>query len=139
MTTGRTIYLVSCVAKKRTEAMDAKDLYASEWFLRARAFVERAQSPWFILSARYGLVAPYQTIAPYEQTLNTMSVAQRRSWAANVHQQMDVDLPDARRCVVLAGERYREFLMDYLNGRFVTEVPMRGLAIGKQLQWLAHL
>jgi hypothetical protein len=49
MTIERTIYLVACVAKKRAGVMEAQDLYASEWFLRARAFVERAQSPWFIL------------------------------------------------------------------------------------------
>ena len=68
MTDGRTIYLVSCVGKKRTDAMEAKDLYASEWLLRARAFLERTQSPWFILSARYRLVAPHQSLAPYERT-----------------------------------------------------------------------
>jgi hypothetical protein len=40
--------------------------------------------------------------------------------------------------VVLAGARYREFLLDYLKARFATvELPMEGLKIGKQLQWLA--
>jgi hypothetical protein len=94
------------------------------------------QSPWFILSARYGLLAPQKRIGPYDQTLNTMKTAHRQTWAADVRRQMDVELPDAQRCVVLAGERYREFLMDYLNERFVTEVPMRGLTLGKQLRWL---
>jgi hypothetical protein len=65
-----------------------------------------------------------------------MKTAHRQTWAADVRRQMDVELPDAQRCVVLAGERYREFLMDYLNERFVTEVPMRGLTLGKQLRWL---
>ncbi|WP_429838091.1 DUF6884 domain-containing protein [Burkholderia gladioli] len=40
------------------------------------------------------------------------------------------------RCAVLAGERYREFLVEYLRSRFELEIPMQGLAIGRQLQWL---
>jgi hypothetical protein len=130
------IYLVSCVGKKRSDEMQAKELYASEWFFRARAFVERTGCAWFILSARFGLVAPEQTIQPYEQTLNAMPRTERQAWAARVQQQMELALPDVGRCVVLAGQRYREFLMDYLTRRYTVEVPMEGLAIGQQLRWL---
>jgi hypothetical protein len=50
---------------------------------------------------------------------------------------MDDQMPDAERIVVLAGKRYREFLMDYLRRRAGTvQVPMEGLGIGRQLQWL---
>jgi hypothetical protein len=38
--------------------------------------------------------------------------------------------------VVFAGLRYREFLMEHLNQRWTVEVPLEGLGIGKQLQWL---
>lgn len=130
------IYLVSCVGKKRGHAAEAKDLYASEWFIRARAFVERSGGDWFILSAKFGLVAPDQKIEPYEQTLNDMSVAERRAWAAKVQEQMERTLPASGRCFVLAGQRYREFLMGYLVARYSIEVPMKGLAIGQQLRWL---
>lgn len=136
MESNQTIYLVSCVGKKNVDPSQAKDLYASEWFFRARAFVERAGCPWFILSAKFGLVAPEQTIPPYEQTLNDMSRAERQAWGASVQQQIDLSLPRGGRCVVLAGQRYREFLMDYLTTRYTTEVPMKGLAIGQQLRWL---
>jgi hypothetical protein len=134
----QTIYLVSCVGKKRTDTAKAKDLYASEWFFRARAFVERTGCPWFILSAKFGLVSPDQAIPPYEQTLNDMPRAERQAWAGRVQEQMNGVLPDAGRCVVLAGQRYREFLMDCLTHRYTTEVPMQGLAIGNQLRWLGH-
>ena len=49
-------------------------------------------------------------------TLNTMGVAERRNWSRRVQQQMDERMPDASRIVVLAVQRYREFLMDYLAG-----------------------
>ena len=51
---------------------------------------------------------------------------------------MDTSLPAVDRIVVLAGQRYREFLMGYLRKRAETlEVPMEGLGIGKQLRYLA--
>jgi hypothetical protein len=132
------ICLVSCVAKKRTSATRAKDLYLSEWFRRAREYVEAAGGPWFILSAKYGLVSADELLEPYEQTLNTMSIGERRAWAGRVQRQMDQHLPQSDRIVVLAGQRYREFLMDYLRRRAPTEVPLEGLKIGEQLSWFGH-
>lgn len=134
------IYLVSCVGKKLDRALAAKDLYVSEWFCKAREYVERRSGSWYILSAKLGLVVPDQVIEPYEQTLNRMPIVERRAWAQRVRDQMDAQLPPTlgpgERCIVLAGLRYREFLMDYLNDRFKVEIPMERLAIGKQLQWL---
>jgi hypothetical protein len=52
---------------------------------------------------------------------------------------MDEQMPDASRIVVLAGQRYREFLMDYLAGRAATvHVPMAGMRNGQQLSWLGR-
>ncbi|AXV74048.1 hypothetical protein CJO75_12650 [Ralstonia solanacearum] len=66
-----------------------------------------------------------------------MAIAERRAWATQVQLQMERSFPAGCRCVVLAGHRYREVLMDFLVRRYTTDVPMRGLAIGKQLRWLA--
>jgi len=69
--------------------------------------------------------------------LNTMSAPERRSWAEQVQKQMNATLPDADEVVVLAGNRYRENLMSYLRKRFPkVTVPMDGLTIGRQLNWL---
>jgi hypothetical protein len=137
LTTLSSIYLVSCVGEKRPAPCPAKDLYISDWFLKARHYVEATGSPWFILSALYGLVSPNDVIAPYNQTLNTISASARRAWADRVRTQMDARLPDASRIVILAGKRYREGLMSYLQRRApVVEVPMEGLRIGLQLAWL---
>jgi hypothetical protein len=52
---------------------------------------------------------------------------------------MEDNLPASDRVVVLAGARYREFLMGYLKARTdIVEIPMEGLAIGKQLRWLGE-
>lgn len=130
------VYLVSCVSMKSDRDSMAKDLYVSPWFRKARAFVERRRACWFILSAEYGLVRPDQKIAPYEKTLNTLGVAERRKWAEKVIEQMRSELPDASKIVLFAGQRYREFLMDYLQQRYSEVVaPLSRLGIGKQLGW----
>lgn len=66
-----------------------------------------------------------------------MGVKERREWARRVIEQMRTKLPDCERIVILAGARYREFLMDYLRQRGVrVEIPLEGLRIGEQLSWL---
>jgi hypothetical protein len=108
------------------------------WFLAVRRYIEAAGDPWCILSAKYGLVRPGQVLAPYDETLNKMKIAERRAWATRVMVQMDDLMPSVRTVVVFAGLRYREFLMEYMSQRWTVEVPLKGLRIGKQMQWLAH-
>src|SRR5688500_13656795 len=108
-------HLVSCVGQKQSQAAKAQDLYVSEWFKKARAFVEARSSPWFIRSAEHGLVDPKQVSAPYQKTLNEMGVRDRRAWAEKVIAQMEEELPQCEEIVILAGARYRQLLVDYLR------------------------
>lgn len=133
------IALVSCVAGKLARPSPAADLYISSWFLKARRVAETKYDHWFILSAEHGLVPPTKVIAPYERTLNTMKISDRRRWAEQVEKQMDEMLPHAEEVIVFAGERYREFLLPYLVQRHAAvSVPMKGMRIGQQLSWLDH-
>jgi hypothetical protein len=132
----RTVALVSCVGRKVAHTASARDLYISEWFRRSRRYVEGINCPWFILSAEYGLLTPREKVAPYERTLNAMTAGERRTWALRVQGQMDGALPHAERIIVLAGRRYREYLIEYLKKRGTVEVPLARLGIGQQLQWL---
>ncbi len=133
------IYLVSCVAKKRAYSKSAKDLYLSTWFVSARDRITREGVPWYILSAKFGLLHPDTVIAPYDVTLNSMGVADRRRWAERVIAQMEEALPSVDEVVIFAGKHYREFLEEYLRRRFSSVmVPMERLRIGEQLRWLKH-
>jgi len=138
MAESNRIYLVSCVSKKSLTAAVAREFYVSPWLLAVRRYVEATGDPWYVLSAKYGLVSPTHVLAPYDETLNNMKIAARRAWAVRVTAQMDQLMPPVRTVVVFAGLRYREFLMDYLKRRWTVEVPMEGLRIGKQLQWLKN-
>jgi hypothetical protein len=138
MTESKQVFLVSCVSKKSLIAAPAREFYVSPWFMAVRRYVEASGDPWYVLSAKHGLVTPLQVLAPYDETLNKMKIVERRAWASRVTAQMDQLMPSVRSVVVLAWPRYREFLMDYLKRRWKIEVPLKGLGIGKQLQWLKN-
>jgi hypothetical protein len=133
------IALVSCVKTKAERACQAGDLYTSAWFKKARSLIERSGLIWFILSAEHGLVDPKTVIAPYEKTLNKMGVGERKAWGESVIAQMATSLPEVDEVVVLAGQRYRDGLLPYLQGRFPNvSIPMEGLTSGRQLNWLSN-
>ena len=135
-----TIHLVSCAARKQPVPAPAKCLYTSALFRKARSHVVGTSLPWFILSAEYGLVRPDEVIAPYDRTLNTMSVADRRCWARGGLMQLEPHLEGVTEVVFLAGLRYREFLTPSLQRRgLLVSVPMQGFRIGEQLRWLSGL
>lgn len=133
----RTVCLVPCASRKGDTPARARDLYRSPLFLKMRAVVERLGVPWFILSAKHGLLRPEERIDPYDLTLNEMRVTERRSWSRNVIRQMEGSLLPVERVIVLAGQRYREFLMDWLMRHASrVETPLAELRIGEQLQFL---
>jgi uncharacterized protein DUF6884 len=91
-----------------------------------RSIVEASGARWFILSARYELVAPDVKIKPYNCTLK--SVAKRRKWAKNVLDKLLPEMASEKRVVIFAGRLYREFLVDPLRHRGIkVEVPMANL------------
>ena len=92
---------------------------------------------WYILSAKYGLLAPEQIVSPYELTLNRMPKDQREAWAKQVQGQLTSVLPVNAEVVLLAGARYRDELEPFLRERgHSVVVPLRGLSMGRQLAWL---
>jgi len=131
------IVLISCVSAKRPKPCAARDLYRSDWFLKARAYVESKKVPWFILSAKYGLVPPTEVIKPYDLTLNRMSASERLGWANGVIKQLEPSCHPGTEVEFLAGKRYREYLVPILRewGCRVL-IPMEGLGIGQQKSWL---
>ncbi len=136
----RTVFLVSCVSKKQAIEARAEELYQSDWFQKARAYIVNRMLPddrWYILSAQHHLVEPGRVVAPYEKTLLRMPKPERRAWADRVLDQLRDVLQGGDQVVILAGQRYREFLEPCLiDAGYDVSVPLQGLGIGKQLEWL---
>jgi hypothetical protein len=136
----KTVFLASCVKMKAGFPLPAEELYVSDWFKKARAYILGRMAPqdrWYILSAKYGLVEPGRMIEPYNQTPKEMPTDKRRQWAEQVLVELGQILGQRDTVILLAGQRYREFLENPLRaeGRKLC-VPMRNLGIGEQLRWL---
>jgi hypothetical protein len=83
------IVLISCVSQKRAYRSKAKDMNISALFKKNLAYARRLNpDAIYILSGKYGLLDLETIIDPYNQTLNTMSAAENRSWAEKVLQQL---------------------------------------------------
>ena len=133
--TGKRIVLISCVKSKLDHPAKASDLYISTLFKYNLAYAKQLKpDAIYILSAKYGLLHLDDRIAPYELTLNTMSVVDRKSWATQVLSKLD-KLTDLAidEFIFLAGERYREYLIPWIKHY---QIPFEGLAFGNQLKAL---
>jgi hypothetical protein len=126
------VILVACCGPKLADPSRAADLYVSDLFKKARSYAER-RGRWFILSALHGLLDPSTIIAPYDVTLKKMPAAKRKEWGQKVREQMEAAELIGLPLVALAGADYVNPLI--AAGLDVAQ-PMKGLGIGKQLQWL---
>jgi hypothetical protein len=129
------VVLLACASKKLDTRARAEELYPStlfKWNLKyAHALDPDAI---FVLSAKHGLLALKDEIEPHDETLSKMQSGARKAWANRVLSQLQerFDL-EHDQFIILAGERYRQHLVPYLSSH---EIPLQGLPIGKQLQFL---
>lgn len=130
--------LIGAGKRKVDEAAPAQDLYIGSLFRLRRAYAERAGLPWFVLSPKYGLVAPDDLLEPYDLAMIRQPIAYRREWSAAVAARLDDLLGPAagRTLEVQAGAAYVEPLEPLLaaDGWSVL-APLRGLNQGQQAAW----
>ena len=127
--------MISCVGEKLPYKARAEELYTSTLFILSMRYAKSLKPhAIFILSAKYGLTALDQEIEPYELTLNKMRKSQVENWAEIVLDQIrsHCDLQE-HEFVILAGQRYRKYLIPHMGH---IEIPLKGLRIGEQLKWL---
>lgn len=138
----RRVILVSCSAEKceaTGKPIKAADLYTSPLFKKARRYAEAAGCPWFILSAKFGLLDPNETtdglrrpLAPYDVKLTDLTPEQRAKWAGDVRFSLWAkNLLGGVRVEVHAGRGYVEPLAELLD----LEEPLKGLEVGQRLKW----
>lgn len=128
------IALISCVNKKRPYKAKAKELYVSSLFKFNLKYAESFADRIYILSAKHGLLGLNEEVEPYDLTLNTMSSKEIKAWAKAVIEKLskvsDLEKDDF---TFLAGEKYRKYLLPHIKNY---KIPLKGLGIGKQLQYL---
>ena len=131
---------MGCVKRKLHRAARARDIYASPLWRHRREYAERHSVPWFILSAKYGLLRPDTHIEPYDLALADLSPAERRVWSRRVLDQFrDVTAGVAGKIVeVHAGKLYVENGLEHglrQAGAAVRRPLARTRGIGAQIAW----
>jgi hypothetical protein len=132
------VILIGCVKTKHATASAAAQLFAGPLFEGRRRYVASTRLPWYILSAKFGLLAPEDVIGPYDVYLADQGLAYRRAWGEFVAAQLEQRLPDlrGRTIEVHAGAAYAEPLRDPMTARgAVLATPLAHLRQGEQLAW----
>jgi len=153
----RRVGLIACSASKQAAASPASRLYTGDLFRKSLAWAGLHCDEALILSARHGLVALDQLLAPYDDALQTKSAARRAEWGRAVAADLDARYKlfhgdEARPTVcfvLLAGRTYVDPLLKALEksenarpGRerpelaYTVERPLKSLGIGAQKSWL---
>ncbi len=133
----KTISLIACCSKKLQGIYPAEQLYQSDLFKKSFAYAKKLKpTAIYILSAKYGLVELNQELETYNVTLNDCSATDNKNWAQSVLKSLSekTDLKNDK-FIYLAGNNYRKNLLKHTPNN---EIPMNGLKIGEQLQWLSN-
>ena len=127
--------LISCSNKKEPSRAKAKDIYKGTLFIKSLKYA-RSLTPEniFVLSAKHHLLPLEKKIEPYDLTLKKMSSTKKERWAEGVCKMLEKESNlQQDRFIILAGKEYCEYIKPRLK---YCKVPMAGLRIGEQLQWL---
>lgn len=129
--------LISCSKSKGGHRDLARNMYVSSLYRKSVAVAEGWGLKYSILSAKYGLLDPDETIEPYDQTLKGASKQFKSEWACKVDKQIRLLIDRKKWLVVLAGDDYFVPLteagtQDPLN----YFAPMQGISLGNRLVFL---
>jgi hypothetical protein len=68
-------------------------LFSSPQFAVARSHAEHSGLPWFVLSAKHGLLDPGDVVGPYEVQIDERSASYRAAWGEWVVAQLSERVP----------------------------------------------
>jgi hypothetical protein len=131
------IVLVGCSGSKAADPARAAELFTGAGFRKARDLAIRSGKPWYVISAKFGLLHPDEVIAPYDVYLPKQSPRYRSAWASWVVAQLGERhrLHDAV-IEAHAGSAYCDPLIGPLAEAGATlSQPLEGLRLGQRLAW----
>jgi len=125
--------LIQCTKSKRDEAAMASNLYdESTYYCKMREYAAATGKPWFILSAKHGLLQPAEYIEPYDEF--GLSPSQAHTIASRI------ELKGYDSVEVIAGKKYTDPLTPELEAKGIEVIEKcRGLSIGERMQRLDEL
>lgn len=118
--------VIACGSKKRNHPAPARDMYVGSLFKNARRAAESTGLPWYIMSAKYGILRPDDIIEPYDMTYGKTTGKQPGEIAQQLAS-LNVALP----VWGLVPARYADVLRAAIGSSSV-RTPLRGLSMGMQ-------
>ena len=128
--------ILGCVSMKHHGPAKAKDLYASPLFAKRRRYAEMSGKPWFIFSAKHGILQPDDVIEWYDVALSKEPIATRRVKGVRAAGQLEalVGAVNGKTFEIHAGASYVKALDGPLRARGGHLVnPFARLGFGEQL------
>ena len=132
------VALISCTFSKKKYSCTAAEMYSpSPRFALAYQYAKQVVDVVYVLSAKHGLLSEDEVIEPYNETLNSKSTEERRTWAAHVLKSLEKKYSlETDEFIILAGRVYNEFLISSLK-RFT--LPLEGQSMGMWIPKLREL
>jgi uncharacterized HhH-GPD family protein len=130
--------ILGCVSTKLAGPTRAKDLYASPLWMKRRRYAESTGKPWFIFSARHGIIEPDSMIEWYDVAMSRLSSDEIKRVGEQASEQLSALVGDlnGRRFEIHAGASYVRALKPALARRGASlDQPLEGLTFGRQLHW----
>jgi hypothetical protein len=87
------VLLVASSGDHGPTAVPVATLFRSPGFARARDLAERSGLPWFVLSAKHGLLDPGDVVGPYDVQMDERSASYRVAWGEWVVAQLSERVP----------------------------------------------
>lgn len=117
----RVLVIAACSQTKMASTADvkakAKDMYQGRLFKLTRKLSEQQDWKYVIISAKYGLLFPDESIEGYEKFLKTKKDIERIKH--KVIRKLQKIIPDYDRILVIAGKNYREVIRELIDDRFI--------------------
>lgn len=125
-TRGKEVTIIQCTDSKRNEKAPARELYdESGYFCDMRDWAKSRNVPWYILSAKHGLVNPNTVLEPYNEF--GISESQSETIAEQLHEK------GIKVVYICAGMKYTGPLIPSLENIGIDVVnPFSGMGIGER-------
>lgn len=125
------IIIIPCGARKLTRHARADEIYIGSYHRMCQRYAKKLGYPFFILSAKYGLLRPSDIIEPYSLTLGQAGSV---SPAFVNKQAQDLGIKNED-CIAIGGRRYTNLCKAIFKN---CQTPLQNIkgGNGKQLQWM---
>lgn len=127
------VIVVGCTKKKKEYRCKAEEMYSESTLFNKTVFYIKTNydTPFVILSAKYGIISQETIISPYDTTITNCD-------DRFIRQNIRENLSRYNKIIAFCGSGYVNALRKALPTTCIVE-PLRGLGIGKRLKFLSEV